>query len=75
MVNRDDTHRILPRLLEGPVRIRHQERVLAQAILETGKALPVSKLPGSPEALRGLPAIGRNVHGHIRGTRPDTRYD
>jgi hypothetical protein len=30
------------------------------------------KLPGDPDALRGLPMVGRNGRGgHIRGTRPD----
>lgn len=31
----------------------------------------VSKLPGDPIALRGIPAIGRGVGGAIEGTRPD----
>lgn len=29
------------------------------------------RLPGDTRALRGIPAIGRGVAGHIPGTRPD----
>lgn len=31
-----------------------------------------SKLPGDPDALRGIPAIGRGVGGAIRHTNPET---
>jgi hypothetical protein len=39
-----------------------------------GQDLPAKALPGvrhdDPARLRGLPAIGRNVSGHIHGTEP-----
>lgn len=54
-------------------------RMLARIIENTGQALPErrfkAKLPGDERALRGIPAIGRNVQGAILGTRPDTRID
>lgn len=52
-------------------------RMLAKIVTDTGQALPErnygAKLPGDERALRGIPAIGRNVQGAIPGTRPDTR--
>jgi hypothetical protein len=54
------------------------ERKIAQAILEAGDAPP--ELNGrvlrrsadghEPSRLRGLPAIGRNVSGAVRGSDP-----
>jgi hypothetical protein len=31
-----------------------------------------SKLPGDYEALRGLPAVAKNVRGAIRGSEPES---
>ena len=47
---------------------------LAEIVLETGGDLPVNPraLPGDPQRLRGIPAIGGrgSVGGAIAGTRP-----
>ena len=57
---------------------RENERKLARVLLATGETAP--ELNGKPltrsadghdpERLRGLPAIGRNVSGAIRGSDP-----
>jgi hypothetical protein len=51
------------------------ERKLGRIMLETGLALPRSspaKLPGDPDALRGIPMVGRGIGGAMRGTKPGT---
>lgn len=59
---------------------RHQEaaadaQAAARRLLETGDPAPttttriLSRL-GDEKQLRGIPAIGRGVQGHIPGTRP-----
>lgn len=53
----------------------HDERKLARILLETGEPAPTAVRAGATPAgdeqrLRGIPAIGRGVAGHIPGTRP-----
>ena len=71
--NVDDRH-LMPHLR----READQTRALANVILDIDEPvqLPtkihVSKPPGDPRALRGIPAIGRGVGGAINGSRPDS---
>lgn len=66
---------ILPRFY------RHQEaendrRKITRNLLESGDIAPETltaaggTAAGDERRLRGIPAIGRGVGGHIRGTRP-----
>lgn len=53
----------------------HDERRLANILLETGEPAPTTTRAGATPAgderrLRGIPAIARGVPGHIPGTRP-----
>ncbi len=49
-------------------------QLIARIAMET-EGVPIrvrpGSLPGDERALRGIPAIGRNVSGAIPGTRPD----
>jgi hypothetical protein len=72
-----DVPRLLPRFYR--FQQREEERKLARILLESGgedppatngKPLTRSADGHDPERLRGLPAIGRNVSGAIRGTDP-----
>ncbi len=50
-------------------------RKIAKALLESGAEFPKpasAKLPGDPDALRGIPMTGRGIGGAIRGTRPES---
>lgn len=49
-------------------------RMIATALLEANTDKPRSGA-GDPQRLRGLPVVGRNVAGHIPGTRPDRIID
>lgn len=53
---------------------RRNAETLVRIARETGDTPLVrtssSKLPGDERALRGIPAIGRNVSGAIPGTAP-----
>jgi hypothetical protein len=53
----------------------HQARVLAEILLETTVEEPprTYRTPpgGDNQRLRGIPAIGPGVAGHIPGTHPD----
>jgi hypothetical protein len=69
-----DNHHLRARWIDGPIT---HERTNAQQVLtaekqalEQHQPIHVSKLPGDPQALRGIPAIGRGVTGAINGTRP-----
>ena len=69
-----DTHHLRARWLEGPItHERTNARTIHQAetqALTNNEPIHVSKLPGDPLALRGIPAIGRGVTGAINHTRP-----
>jgi hypothetical protein len=70
------------RVVEGVDRIRakmERNHMLALVhaevsvvLRETPKVdMTQAKLAGSPEALRGLPVVARNVRGAIPGTQPE----
>jgi hypothetical protein len=53
---------------------QHQAQQLTRIIRETGDTLPdrtTMKLPGDPQALRGVPIVGRGIGGVQRGTQPE----
>ena len=69
----------LPRYVDDALERVAWERKLARILLETGEPAPRGprgKLIGhrsaedDPSRLRGLPAIGRNVAGALRGSNP-----
>lgn len=69
---RDDHH-----LLSRYRRDYHQTRALANVILDSpepvkiNSKIHVSKLPGDPLALRGIPCLANGVGSAIRGTNPE----
>jgi hypothetical protein len=48
-------------------------RVSAAVQESTDRTVYATTLAGDPTKLRGIPAIGRNVQGHIPGTAPHQR--
>jgi hypothetical protein len=75
-LNSDLHHHLLPRHREGPIVLERRNglRVLEaeRRGVANGERVHVSKLPGDPMALRGIPAVGPNMAGGaILGTRPD----
>lgn len=65
----------LPRFLDLAQQRIEDERRLARILLETGETAPDAKTVtktshADPARLRGLPTIGRNVAGAMRGTDP-----
>lgn len=63
-----------PRLMLDREAMRaEQARVLAEAIIDTGRSVEEQRAAtpaGDVSRLRGIPAVGRGVGGAIRGTRP-----
>ena len=64
-------HRILPRYRQPPIHHEHHNARQIHKAETQPEPIHVSKLPGDPQALRGIPAIGRGVTGAITGTRPE----
>jgi hypothetical protein len=64
---------ILPRFYQARVDIGALKQMRAEVDAQPAAILPCGvRLPGYPDALRGLPVVGRQSRGgHIRGTRPD----
>jgi hypothetical protein len=63
-------------LVRAVQRLRIHRRIaeqVAELAREENVPLPIATatLAGDPQRLRGLPAIGRNVSGAMRGTQPD----
>lgn len=77
-MNKRPTHRDIPqtRDVERARCDRANARLFGELSLSSGAALPKSKYVGTAgdeRTLRGIPAIGRNVSGHIPGTHPERR--
>jgi hypothetical protein len=71
---RDGSHRIRRKLQRNDLLAEvHVEvsKLLREAPTRIEPSMAKSKLPGEPEALRGIPAVSRNVRGAIRGTDPE----
>ena len=65
------TNRYLRRLQEDRELLELSERIARETGSTTAEVVNIaSKLPGDPAALRGIPAIGRNVAGAQPHTRP-----
>lgn len=61
--------RLLAKIQRDRLDQEHQQLV-ARALLEGNIDLPRSA-GADPARLRGIPAIGHNVQGHIPGTHPE----
>lgn len=63
---------ILPRFYQARADIHALKQIRAEVDAQPAVLPHGVRLPGDPDALRGLPMVGRNSRGgHIRNTRPD----
>ncbi len=55
--------------------LNEQAQLVARALRDSVDTTPMRDGPattgGDPKRLRGIPAIGRNVQGHVPGTHPE----
>lgn len=70
------SHRLLPRYQPPDALLAHAHRRHAQArvlrlVVDLELPIPTGPAGGDHLALRGIPAIGRNVAGAIAGTNPE----
>lgn len=72
-----DERRLLPRLRDRTRMLREQARAVELAVREADEVTVGPRrrgprsAPGDALRLRGIPAVGRGVAGHVRGSHPE----